>query len=62
MPDDAEALRLPEAAGGGGGELVRPADQKVTRGGVAAALGADAPEVRHLRVGGAPQERGEDNC
>lgn len=53
MPDDAEVLRLAQAAGGGGHQPVRPADQQVTCGGVAAALGAHACQLREQRSGAA---------
>lgn len=62
MSDDAEGLRLLPAAGGGGGEFVRPADQQVTCGGVAAALGANIRKLRHLCPDGTPQGCGEENC
>lgn len=55
MPDDAEALRPVEAAGGGGEQPVGPADQQVTCGGVAAALGADVRLLRQLRPDAAAQ-------
>lgn len=45
---DAKALGLIQSAGGGGGEFVRPADQQVTCGWVAAALGANIWELRNL--------------
>lgn len=56
MSDDAEALRLLQAAGGGGGELVRAADEQVTCGGVTAALRANICKLRQLRPDGAPQQ------
>lgn len=63
MSDDAEALRLLQAAGGGGGELVRPADQQVTCGGVAAAFGANVRKLRDQRPDRTPaQGCGEENC
>lgn len=55
MPDDAEALRPAQAAGGGGGQPVRPADQQVTRGGVAAPLGAHVGQLREQRWDAAAQ-------
>ena len=55
MPNDAEALRLPHAAGGGGGELVGPADQQVTCGGVTAALRANICKLWILSPDGTPQ-------
>lgn len=48
MPDDAEALRVLQAARGGHEELVRAADQQVTCGRVAAALRAHVRVVRQL--------------
>lgn len=61
MPDDAEDLRLLQAAGGGGGEFVRSADQQVTCGRVAAALGANIRKLRHLCPDKTPQGCGEEN-
>lgn len=61
MPNDAEGLFLLQAAGGGGGELVRPTDQQVTCGRVTAPLGADIRKLRELRLDGAPQGCREDN-
>lgn len=55
VSDDAEVLRLLEAAGGGGGEFVRPADQQVTCGGVTAALRANICKLRLQSRDGAPQ-------
>lgn len=55
MSDDAEALRPLQAAGGGGAQLVRPADQQVAGGGIAAPFGADIRELRHQRPGGTEQ-------
>lgn len=55
VPDDAEALRAPQAAGGGGDQAVRPADQQVTCGGVAAALRAHICQLRQQRPHGAAQ-------
>lgn len=55
MPDYAEALRAAQAAGGGGDQPVRPADQQVTCGGVAAALGAHICQLRQQRPNGAAQ-------
>lgn len=55
MSDDAEALRLLQAAGGGDAQLVRTADQQVTCGGVAAAFGANIRKLWHLRPDGTPQ-------
>lgn len=60
MPDDAEGLRVLQAAGGGGAEFVRPADQQVTCGRVAAALGANICKLRHLWPDGTPQRCGEE--
>lgn len=61
MPDDAEALRLSQAAGGGDAQLVRPADQQVTCSGVAATLGANIRKLRQLRPDGTPQGCGEEH-
>lgn len=55
MPDDAEALRPVQAAGGGGDQPVRPADQQVTCGGVAAPLGAHICQLREQRSDAAAQ-------
>lgn len=55
MPDNAEAVRPVQAAGGGGDQPVRPADQQVTCGGVAAPLGAHICQVREQRRGAAAQ-------
>lgn len=55
MPDDAEALGPVEAAGGGGEQPVGPADQQVTCGRVAAALGAHVRLLRQLRSDAAAQ-------
>lgn len=55
MSHDAELLRLLQAAGGGGGEFVRTADQEVTCGWVAASLRADIPKLRHQRPDRTPQ-------
>lgn len=62
MSDDAEALGLLQAAGGGDAELVRAANQQVTCGGVAAALGANIRELWELlRPDGGPQGCREGN-
>lgn len=61
MPDDAEALGPVEAAGGGGVQPVGPADQQVTCGRVAAALGAHVRLLRQLRSGAAAQGCGEEH-
>lgn len=61
MPDDAEALGPVEAAGGGGEQPVGPADQQVTCGRVAAALGAHARLLRQLRADAAAQGCGEEH-
>lgn len=62
MSDDAEPLRLLQAAGGGDGEFVRPADQQVACGGVAAALGANIRKLRQLCPDGTPQGCKEEDC
>ncbi|PWA30226.1 hypothetical protein CCH79_00014909 [Gambusia affinis] len=61
VSDNAEALGLLEAAGGGGGESVRPADQQVTRGGVAAALRAHISKLWLLCPDRTPQRCREEN-
>lgn len=61
MPDDAEALGPVEAAGGGGEQPVGPADQQVTCGRVAAALGAHVRLLRQLRADAAAQGCGEEH-
>lgn len=61
VPDDAEVLRAPQAAGGGGDQPVRPADQQVTCGGVAAALRAHIGQLRQQRPHGAAQGCGEEH-
>lgn len=48
MTDDTERLGPVEAACGVGGELVGSADEKVSRGGVAAPLCAHIAELRYL--------------
>lgn len=55
VTNNAKAFRLLNAAGGGGGELVRTADQKVPGGGVAAPLSANIPKLRQLRKGPPPE-------
>lgn len=55
MSDDAEVLRPLQAAGGGGAEFVRPADQQVTCGRVAAAVGANIWKLRQLCPGRTPR-------
>lgn len=62
MSHDAEALRLLQAAGGGGDESVRPADQQVTGGWIAAAFRANIPKLRQLRPDGTPQGCREEYC
>ncbi|KAG7218738.1 hypothetical protein INR49_019741 [Caranx melampygus] len=57
---DAEALPLREAAGGGGAQLVRAADEQVTCGGVTAALGANVRGLRYLSPSRSPQRCGEE--
>lgn len=59
MSNDAEALGLPQAAGGGHAELVRAADQQVTCGGITAALRANIWKLRQLLgQDGTPQAQG----
>lgn len=55
MSNDAEALRPLQAAGGGGAEFVRAADQQVTCGGVAAAFGAHICKLWKLCPDGTTQ-------
>lgn len=60
MTDDAEALRLLQAAGGGGAKFVRPADQEVTCSRVAAALSADIRELWQQGPDRTPQDCWEE--
>lgn len=61
VSDNAEALGLLEAASGGSGEFVRPADQQVTRGGVAAALRAHICKLWLLSHDRTPHRCREEN-
>jgi len=61
VSDDAELLWLMQAASGGGGEFVRPSDQQVTCGGVAAALCAHISKLWLLRPDRRPQDYTEEN-